>query len=130
VQERQPIAAVPVDSDFALVDEDGVVVETVARRPRGLARVDVDLRTAGPAAMNAALAVWKELPRSLRAHVASIGADTPDGVWLRLDGGALVRWGNAERTRDKVAALAAVRKAEADAQVYDVASPGTPAVQD
>ena len=80
--------------------------------------------------MNAALAVWQELPRSLRADVASIGADTPDGVWLRLDGGALVRWGNAERTRDKVAALAAVRKAEAHAEVYDVASPGTPAVQD
>jgi cell division protein FtsQ len=118
VDERRPVAAIAAGGVVRLVDDQGVLVET---------RVDVDLRTQGPLALTAALRVRETLPRSLLTQVRRLGADSPDGVWLRLSNGALVRWGNERDAQLKLSALQALRRESKTAGTYDVSSPMTPA---
>jgi cell division protein FtsQ len=127
VEERLPVAAIAHGGQVQLVDDDGVVVETRSTWPARLPRVDVDLRTQGPLAMAAALRVREALPAALLAEVRRLGADSPDGVWLRLANGSLVRWGDEHDAALKVKALQALRKESRHAGTYDVSSPSTPA---
>jgi cell division protein FtsQ len=127
VEERLPVAAIAHGGQVQLVDDEGVVVETRSTWPARLPRVDVDMRTQGPLAMAAALRVREALPAGLLAEVRRLGADSPDGVWLRLANGSLVRWGNEHDAALKVKALQALRKESRHAGTYDVSSPSTPA---
>lgn len=122
--ERVPVAAVPGEAGFALVDDAGVVVETVPEPPAGLAVVSEETVAAGGEALEAAVAVLQTMPDDLRATVAGTSAATPDSVTLALTSGAQVVWGSADES-DRKAAVLRILLAR-PAQVYDVSAPGTP----
>ena len=141
VVEREPVAAVPAGAgQVALVDPDGVLIESVAtaRKPAGLPRIEVGIGPADAATLRGCLAVLHGLPAALSARLIAIGADTPDGIWLTLrepgakgrpalKGGARVEWGNATATPHKAEVLTALLAQHA--VNYDVRSPDTPAVR-
>jgi cell division protein FtsQ len=132
VQEREPVAALPVGSELALVDIDGVVIERVpqSRPPAGLPELQLSLGTLGPAgvtALRGTLAVFRGLPPDLAQQVKAIGADSPDGIWLTLKGGAKVEWGSSADSAQKARVLTALLPQKA--VDYDVRSPDTPAVR-
>ena len=122
--ERVPVAAVPGADGVALVDDAGVVVETVPEPPAGLAVVSEETVAAGGEALEAAVAVLRTMPDDLRASVAGTSAATPDSVALALSSGAQVVWGSADES-DRKAAVLRILLAR-PAQVYDVSAPGTP----
>ena len=145
VTERQPVAALPKDGRFSLVDRDGVEVALVAAAPASLPVVQVDLVTAGAAAVRSALDSLALLPAPLRREIRQVGAASGDGVWFRLADGDQVVWGDASQLDLKVAALDALRRQtgrERAAQrkkgfvalsrkpvTFDVSAPGAPSVQ-
>lgn len=122
--ERVPVAAVPGEGGVALVDDSGVVVETVPEPPAGLAVVSEDTVAAGGPALEAAVTVLRTMPEDLRASVAGTSAATPDSVTLALSSGAQVVWGSADESERKAAVLRILLARPA--QVYDVSAPGTP----
>jgi cell division protein FtsQ len=132
VHERVPVAAVPAPggSGARLVDRDGVEVEVVATKPANLPFLEVDVGRAGAASLQAALDVLDSLPPTLAIRVGGVGADSPDGVWLRLDNGARVVWGGSDAGERKAGVLTALLTASNGAKggVYDVSSPDAPAV--
>lgn len=129
VVERTPVAAVPAGGDMALVDEDGVVVERVAKAPAGLPVIEIDLvdERAAPS-LRAGLAVLAALPETLRGQVRTIGADTPDAVWFVLKDKSRVVWGSDDQSDLKADVLVALLPQKA--KLYDVSAPTVPAVRD
>lgn len=130
VVERVGVAFVVADAGRSrLVDATGKPFKTVATAPEGLPRLRVG--PPGPAAQDpattAALQVLTGLPAALHERVASIGADSPTTVTLRLEGGRTVVWGEAgdgERKADVVAAL--LRRG---GRTIDVSSPDVAVVR-
>lgn len=127
ITERIPVAAVPADGRYYLLDADGVLVQTAARVPKDLPVIQADLATNGVAAMHAALAVLHALPADLRARIASVGAGGPNSVWLVLLNRARVQWGGPDQADLKAAVLTVLLK-QRPAAVYDVSAPDVPAV--
>jgi cell division protein FtsQ len=137
VVERTPVAALPGPSGLKLVDEDGVVIEQIpdtgAALPDGLPRIQVSLTGVLPAeTLRSCLSVLRGLPTSIRSRLISIGADSPDGVLLKLTdpkvkGTVQVEWGNAAQSAQKVQVLIALMRQHAS--IYDIRSPDTPAVK-
>lgn len=140
VVEREPVAAVPVTGEgFSLVDRDGVEVERVERRPAEVPVLTVDLSSGSRrsvAALAACLDVLGELPPEVSARLVEVGADSPDGVWLRLAPPAAgdpveVVWGGATEAEQKARVLGVLLSARdtRDAAVLDVSAPLSPAVR-
>lgn len=131
VTERVPAAAVPgPDGSVRLVDTEGVVVETTSRAPAGLPQLQLEAGNdpgLGGSAVRSCLTVLAGLPDRLRDQVASLGASSPDGVWLELDGGARVQWGGPEETPLKVRVLQVLLAKKAAG--YDVSAPLAPAIR-
>jgi len=132
VQERVPVAALPDGSRLSLVDRDGVEIERVTVAPAGLPRLEVARGEAAVPALRGSLAVLKGLPPALSQRLLAIGADSPDGIWLKLrdskvPGGARVEWGDSAQSRRKARVLMALLPQHAVG--YDVRSPDTPAVR-
>jgi cell division protein FtsQ len=125
--EREPAAALPQGSGLALVDTDGVVIEQATRVPAGLPRIEVSPGSAGAEALRGCLAVLHGLPPTLAKRLHSIGASSPDGIWLKLRDGATVQWGNSSDTPRKARVLDALLPQKGTE--YDVRSPDTPAVR-
>ncbi len=127
VRERSPALAVPAPGGgFDLVDPDGVIVQSAARRPPGLplyltTAVVSSLR--GDPDLGAAAAVLGELPAQLRASVISVTAPGPDQVTLRLDHGVTVLWGGTDYAQEKAQELGLLMPTHAS--YYDVSAPGT-----
>lgn len=118
-----------------LVDEDGVVVETVlaADIPDDLPQIEVTLGAAQSVqTLRSTVAVVDGLPKTLRERLTAIGADSPDGIWLRLsapvagspDRTVLVQWGDAEQGGKKAKVLLTLLKKQAS--TYDVQAPDMP----
>lgn len=126
VEERVPLAAVPAQGGFAVLDADGVVVAETAQPPVDVPLVEVDVARAGAAALRAATAVVRALPEDLRSQVARAGAASADSVVLDLRSGAQVRWGSADEPAAKAAALRALLSVPAAR--YDVSAPAVPAL--
>jgi cell division protein FtsQ len=126
VLERVPVAAIPAGSGQALVDIDGVTIGRVRSAPAGLPRLQVALGSGGVASLRGCLQVLQGLPPVLRHQLRGIGADSPDGIWLKL-GGSRVEWGSSADSALKAQVLAALLPQHA--AVYDVRSPDTPAVR-
>ncbi|TAK71113.1 MAG: FtsQ-type POTRA domain-containing protein [Actinomycetota bacterium] len=122
VTERIAVAVVgDATGGFRVVDATGVTLRTTASRPSDLLFVkDVT----EPAALAAAVAVAATLPADLAGQVIAISATSPDAVSLKLSGGAVVRWGSAERPELKAAVLAALLPRHAT--TYDVSAPELP----
>jgi cell division protein FtsQ len=124
VVERKPLAAVPTEQGFQLVDGEGVVLDTVAKPPEGIPQVSVDVASAGSQTVREVAAVLQALPGDLRSQVSGAGATSRDSVTLKLTSGATVVWGSADDSPRKVKILQALL--ETDAKVYDVSAPELP----
>ncbi|MDM7832018.1 cell division protein FtsQ/DivIB [Cellulomonas edaphi] len=123
---REPVAAVPDEARFALLDMDGVQVGRVDKAPKGLPVVDVPVgekRTLG-----AVLAVLEQLPDDLLKDVRTVAAQTQDTVTMTLRDGVKVHWGSAARTPLKIAVLSTILESKPgkDAKVVDVSAPELP----
>jgi cell division protein FtsQ len=100
-----------------------VVVRTMASRPAGLPLLrPAPAQLRGSAAVRAAADVLGELPAALRQRVISVTAPSADEVTLRLRGRLTVRWGSADRARQKIRELRALMRTHA--RYYDVSAPG------
>ncbi len=121
VTERVPVAVLPADRGFQLVDGSGVAFAPVAAPPAGLLVVDA---RGGSEVRRAALDVLTGLPARVRAQVVQVAATTRDDVRLRLRDGATVVWGSVERGDLKARVLVALLPQ--DALAYDVSAPELP----
>jgi cell division protein FtsQ len=116
---------------LSLVDRDGVEIERVAVSPAGLPRLEVDPGEDSVPALRGCLDVLRALPQAVSKRLLAIGADSPDGIWLKLrdskvPGGARVNWGDSGHTPRKARVLAALLYQHAVS--YDVRSPDRPSV--
>ena len=121
---RVPVAAVPDDGGYVVLDSEGVRLGTRPSAPSGLAEVAVPLDDV--LALQAALHVLAALPPRVERSVEQVGARTQDAVETVLDDGTTVRWGSSEQMALKVEAMRTVRKLDPDATTIDVSSPELP----
>lgn len=128
LESREPVAAVPHEGAFALLDRDGVQVATVEAVPEGLPAIGVTLDEGGARSLRAARIVLNALPPELQAEVAEVTAPTQDAVTMTLRDGAVVEWGNDEDAALKVRVLQALRGLPENqgAKLYDVSAPTMP----
>lgn len=126
ITERQPAAAVPTPTGYALVDMDAVVVATAAQPPPELPVITTDLVT-GDEGVRAALSVLASLPAELRSQVSATTVVSAADVRLVV-AGKDVRWGGAEDAEAKGNVLTALL-AGVEAGVYDVSAPAAPATR-
>ncbi len=152
VTEREPVAALPSSTMAAnataktgtarsttlmvqLVDDDGVVIETVPAgdAPTALPRIEVALGQAQSVAnLRGTLAVLHGLPADLRSRLKAIGTQSPDGIWLKIAAPlktspkrtVLVQWGDSAQGPLKAQVLTALLKRTA--KTYDVRAPEMP----
>jgi cell division protein FtsQ len=129
VVERVPVAVVGEPGRRSLVDAEGVLFDTVTGEPpAGVVPLDVAQPGPDDAATVAALAALGALPADIRREVASAAAASAEDISLTLTDGTLVRWGGAEQSERKGAALAAIVEQLADgdlepAATIDVSTP-------
>ncbi|ROS28219.1 cell division protein FtsQ/DivIB [Cellulomonas sp. PhB150] len=123
---REPVAAVPDEGGFALLDMDGVQVGRVDSAPKGLPVVDVPVGEKRTLA--AVLSVLEQLPADLLGDVRSVAARTQDTVTMTLRDGVRVDWGSAARTPLKISVLSTIlgSKEGKDVKVVDVSAPQLP----
>lgn len=128
LESREPVAAVPHDGSYVLLDRDGVQVLTVEAVPEGIPEIGVSLDDEGARSLRAARIVLNALPPELRAEVAEVTAGTQDAVEMRLRDGAVVEWGNGEDAALKVKVLQTLRSLPENQGVtlYDVSAPTMP----
>lgn len=124
VTERTPRAVAAAGTGWRLVDAEGVAFAGTMRRPPGLPLLELDLDTADPDTVRAAMAVVAGLPPRLATSVRSVRAGSADDVRLVLDSGSLVRWGSAQDGALKAQVLAALLTRPA--RGYDVSAPDAP----
>lgn len=130
IVEREPVGAIASAAGFDLVDAAGVVIQSGPDRPQGYPLIDAAGGASG-AGFQAAIAVVRALPESIRGQLDTVTAATKDDVTLTLGGGARVVWGNAERSEYKAIVLAALLVSHPVGSVteYDVSSPDSAVVR-
>lgn len=126
VTERTPVAVVPAADGVHLVDRTGVDYATVPARPKGLPVLKVVKVAPDDPATHAAVTVYGAIPGQLRKRVVELSARSPGDVRLKLSGGKIVKWGNAEDNDRKSAVLAPLLTRPG--RTYDVATPDFPTV--
>ncbi|WP_233604521.1 cell division protein FtsQ/DivIB [Micromonospora sp. HM5-17] len=101
VVERTPVAVVPRNGRFAVMDGTGVVFQDRPDRPAGLPLVR--LAAPGPEDMStrAALEVLAALTPELREQLVEVVVEAPARITVRLRGGRTVLWGDASRSDTK-----------------------------
>lgn len=124
VTERLATAVVRTPSGYELVDDRGVRFAPVAQPPDDLPMLATRVAQPSPYVLERATAVLRALPAAVRGRVASVNADSPYDVSLRLDRGVQVVWGGPEESEHKAAVLAALMRRPA--KVYDVSVPTAP----
>jgi cell division protein FtsQ len=129
VVERVPVAIVGEPGRRSLVDAEGVLFDSVTgSAPPGVVPLDVARPGSGDPATMAGLAAVSALPAEVRRDVVRAAATTAEDISLTLSEGTIVRWGDAERSTDKAAALAGLLE-QIDAgrlepaQTIDVSTP-------
>ncbi len=115
VVERVPVAVVGEVGRRSLVDEDGVLFDTVTGAPPpGVVPLDVEAPGPDDPATAAALAALVALPGEVRDEVDSAAAAGPEDITLTLTDGTLVRWGGPAESRTKASVLTALLDRIAD----------------
>ncbi|WP_227496896.1 FtsQ-type POTRA domain-containing protein [Planctomonas psychrotolerans] len=125
IVERTPIATVPAEDGFRLVDPAGVVIELLAERPAGVPLLDIGDADTSSDRFDAAAEVLVALPADFVGSVDTVSASTQDDVSLVLTDGTRVVWGSSDASAVKAARLPALVEANAGREVseYDVSSP-------
>ncbi|GAA4732981.1 cell division protein FtsQ [Isoptericola chiayiensis] len=123
---RVPVAAVPDEDGFVLLDDEAVRVGRTAEAPARLPVIAVPLDDASSGALTSALAVVAALPPGLAKRVDEVSARTRDDVETVLRDGVSVRWGGREELDLKVEVVRTLREVADDAVVIDVSSPHMP----
>ena len=126
VTEREAVAVVSWEGQWRGLDETGILFRTFPKKPEGLTKVTMTAATPGEALAEAA-AVVAALPADIRDRVDHLEVASIDGISLELEGGAIVTWGSADESAEKVAVLAVLL--EREARVYDVTAPGRPTIK-
>ncbi|GAA1818333.1 hypothetical protein GCM10009682_43750 [Luedemannella flava] len=121
VEERTPLAAVPVGSSFAVIDAAGVAFRTLAQRPRELPLVVVPSPGPEDVATRSAVRVLGALTPQLREQLVRLLAPSPARIRLELDGGRTIVWGDAEDSDTKARVATALLKKEG--KLIDVSAP-------
>jgi cell division protein FtsQ len=126
VRERTPALAVASGGGFALIDRFGVVVRQVARRPAGMTLLVSASSLAalrGSPAIQAVVAVLRQLPPQLRSLVRAVAAPSANAVTLDLRHGVTVLWGGTDRPAAKAAELTILMHTKTS--FYNLGDPGT-----
>lgn len=123
---RQPVAAIPTEAGFSLVDADAVVVGSSETAPQNVPVLAIP--AGDERILNASLEVIRHVPADIRAQITSIGAQTEDSVSFQLASGLRVDWGSASDSALKAQVLEAMiaSGATAGAAVVDVSAPTMP----
>jgi len=104
VIERQAIGVMAIESQWAVVDAAGVVIDTVSEAPAGLPELLGESTTDN--AFSAMAETLVSLPDSVRAKIASISAQTRDSVRFTLRGvGHEIVWGSPDNSAVKIAVM-------------------------
>ncbi|MDW5323091.1 cell division protein FtsQ/DivIB [Plantactinospora sp. KLBMP9567] len=121
VVERTPVAVVPQNRRFLVVDAAGVVFQTRSDRPAGLPLAR--LGTPGPddAATKGALTVLANLTPELRDRLVELVVEGPARITVKLRGGRTVLWGDASRSETKAQVATSLLAREGD--TIDVRTP-------
>lgn len=138
IVERVPVALLKNDSEYLLVDQDGVELGST----KDPAKVALPLIDGGKAAIGkdtfrAITAVLANLPQPILAQLANASAKSPDAVELKLADGRMVIWGNPSDMELKAEVLGALLNAPppapepgkpeaVPAKVFDVSAPRHP----
>ncbi|RKS09843.1 cell division protein FtsQ [Nocardiopsis sp. Huas11] len=125
VVERRPLLALRVGDEYRLVDGDGVRIEDSSTRPGTHPLVRVTGEIEGNDAVRAAADIVEQAPDSLLAQIQLIDATDTGAITVELGNGALVEWGDPERTEDKSEILRVLMREHppAEERVYDVGTP-------
>ena len=110
VSERIPVAVVPVDGGFAVLDGTGVVFHRVTERPRHLPLVEVAKPGPRDQTTRDALVVLDALTDELRAVLVKLVAESPTRITLHLTEQRSVIWGDATESDKKAQVAAALLK--------------------
>ncbi|WIM98138.1 FtsQ-type POTRA domain-containing protein [Actinoplanes oblitus] len=121
VVERAPVAAVPAQDGFTLIDDAGVPFRTVTEAPAGLPLAR--LATPGPADANtvSALIVLAALSDDLREQLVAIAVPSPVAIRLELRKGRAVVWGDDTQSAEKSKVATALIKRKGTE--FDVSAP-------
>jgi cell division protein FtsQ len=121
VTERVPVAIVATADGYGILDAEGVVFQVVRRRPGDLPLVRVGRPGPSDPATRAVLTVVRALTPELRDRLESVAADAPTRVEVRLRGGRVIVWGDAEQNETK--ALVATSLLGRPGRTIDVSAP-------
>jgi cell division protein FtsQ len=108
VTERVPVAAVAAAGGFAIVDAEGIVFDTRAKKPDNAVLMKVALLRPDDPTTRAALRVAVALTPALREKLIQLVADSPTRIRLELGGGRIIVWGDAENIETKTRVAAAL----------------------
>jgi cell division protein FtsQ len=122
VVERVPLVAVPRGGSLLLLDAHGVELESVAKAPKGVYRLEVSRPGVDDPATRAALGVLQRLPEPLLGRLGSLRAPSAEQVTLVLRDGRQVLWGGVDNGSAKAAAVLALIRMPG--RIYDVSAPG------
>jgi cell division protein FtsQ len=132
VHERTPALAVTgggqggQSGGYDLIDQAGVVVESVKTRPAGLPFYQTSAAASslrGNPSVAAAVTVLHEVPAAVKRAVIAVSATDPGNVQLSLSNGVTVVWGDTSHAQQKATELTALMRTHAS--YYDVSAPGT-----
>jgi cell division protein FtsQ len=138
VSERRPAMILSLGAARWMVDATGRVLQSGATGRNLPVLAGVQVVTVEPGVRlrtkeaQAALAVWRRLPRSIRRDVVGIVAPTMERITLSLADGTLVRYGAPEEIPAKneilTVLLKRVRAEDTEAAYIDVRAPLHPAI--
>jgi cell division protein FtsQ len=127
VTERQSIAVVEKEGTLWGLDSTGILFRKYSERPAELPLVHIKA-TASTDALAEAAGVVSALTPSLLRRVVFLDVQTVDEITLKLRSGAVVVWGSAEESANKVRVLEPLLAARPNAVRYNVSAPGNPTV--
>lgn len=138
ITERAPVLLVEKGGEFTEVDDEGVRYATVSRAPKGVPRLELDVRRSGTTTaslrrfgegrlVREAVRVAREVPDAVARATRSVKVRSYDDISLELADGRTVAWGSGENGAAKGRALTALLKAAPDARHFDVSVPTAPA---
>jgi cell division protein FtsQ len=133
IRERAPVAALSSGSAWAVLDQDGRVLDVSPSVPKGVLTL-VDVPPAGPPGSHVdplarpALAVAAGLPGDVTSRLVAVGVSGAGDLQLHLKGGGVALLGPADDVAAKVLALRTLlaRVDLRSVAIIDVRVPGAP----